>query len=123
MAPASGKPGALVFFGHHMRTVPLSVYVIATLKKHFVVHYAPCSGGSIGRISGDRLVLPRRQICQRRRSARPFSHSFRSWISRFDVIVQGPDYGEAKYGLHADLLVGLMISIVIGVLALAVFLH
>lgn len=50
MAPASGKPGALVFFGHHMRTVPLSVYVIATLKKHFVVHYAPCSGGSIGRI-------------------------------------------------------------------------
>jgi hypothetical protein len=29
-------------------------------------------------------------------------------------MAQGPDYGEAKYGLHADLLVGLMISIVIG---------
>ncbi len=38
-------------------------------------------------------------------------------------MVQGPDYGEAKYGLHTDLLVGLMISIVIGVLVLAVLLH
>jgi hypothetical protein len=31
--------------------------------------------------------------------------------------------GERKYGRRADLLVGLMISIVIGVLVLAVFLH
>jgi hypothetical protein len=31
--------------------------------------------------------------------------------------------GERKYGRRADLLVGIMISIVIAVLALAVFLH